>query len=235
MLVPNLLNVVLNAWWPIASWSVDWELHVETHVGFATSNSRVILKSQVNWWCLERSSIILPVVKGEGALNLLGPRNSLSNAVDFSLQVLLATNAATVLIANKAVGLKRGMLVRGAGSGIVIDSLFVIQFRALVNVISLGKWERALSLVPLLNHLALSRLDVIASINDRPADSDVFWRKVRVLTKTQRGLVKVIASFASNISSTMPRLIGGIQLLLDNRSVVLTLRGVFVSEYTGHA
>ena len=234
MLVPDLLDVVLNAWWAIASWPVDWEFHVETHVGFATSNSRVILQSQVDWWRLERSAIILPVVKGKAALNLLGPRDSLGNAVDFSLQVLLATNAATVLIAHKAVGLKRGMLVRGAGSGIVVDSLFVIQFRALINVISLGKWERALSLVPLLNHLALRRLDVVASINDGPADSDVFWRKVRVLAKPQRGLVKVIASFASHVSSFMPRLIGGIQLLLDNRSVVLTLRRVFVSEYTGH-
>ena len=118
------------------------------------------------------------------------------------------------------------MLVRGAGSGIVVDSLLVIQFRALINVVSLGKWERALSLVPLLNHLALRRLDVVASINDGPADSDVFWRKVRVLAKPQRGLVKVIASFASHVSSFVPRLIGGIQLLLDNRSVVLTLRRV---------
>lgn len=83
LLLPNLLNVILNAWWPIASWSINWEFHVETHVGLTASDTGMVLQSQVNWWCLKRATIILPVVEGQAALNFFGSSDSLGNTVYF--------------------------------------------------------------------------------------------------------------------------------------------------------
>lgn len=126
------------------------------------------------------------------------------------------------------------MLVWRARTGIVIRSLLVAHFRTLINVVGLVKRERAVGSVPLFFHLLACWSNIIASVDDGPANSDVFWRQVRVLSETKRGLIKVIAGFSSFLSSLVPGLIRGIQLLLDNRHAVMTLRRVFVSKYTRH-
>ena len=41
--------------------------------------------------------------------------------------------------------------------------------------------EGSLSLAPALLHLLLVKLDVVAGIDDGPADAGVLWRQIRIL------------------------------------------------------
>ena len=86
----------------------------------------MILKGHVNRRRLERATVVLPIIEGQTPFDFLGPCDPLGNTVDFSLEILLSTYAATILVAHKAVGLHRRMLLRRAWTSIVLQPLLSI-------------------------------------------------------------------------------------------------------------
>jgi hypothetical protein len=136
LLVPNVLNVVLDVGWAVSARSVDGELHVEAHVRLTTGDARVILQGEVEWRSLETAEVRLTVVEAEDALDFLGSGDSLSYVVDLGLEILLATDAAGIGVTNKAVRLK-GWVVRWRGRACVASHPFVVVLSSLfVGVIS---------------------------------------------------------------------------------------------------
>ena len=82
LLVPDLLDVVVDVGRPVAARSVDGELHVETHVRLATVITRQILERQVKRRRLEAAVIRLAIIETKHALDFLGSGDSLGNAID---------------------------------------------------------------------------------------------------------------------------------------------------------
>lgn len=173
LLFPDLLNVVVHVGRTVAARSINGELHVKPHVCFSTIGSRKVLQCQVEWRRLIAASISLAVVEAEDAFDLLCTGNSLSDAVDLGLQVLFATYAARVCVALEAVRLHGGMLRSHTWARVGVNSLIHRLLGTLEYVVALVQREDTLRLAPLGLHLFLRGLDVVTSVCDGPANTDV--------------------------------------------------------------
>ena len=94
LLVPDVLDRILDVGWAVATRPVDGELHVEAHGGLTAGGALEVLKRHVKRRSLETAEVGLAVVEAENAFDLLGSGDSFSNAVNLRLEILLAADAA---------------------------------------------------------------------------------------------------------------------------------------------
>ena len=157
----------------MTSWSVDWELHVESLSSFTALVAGFGLQSEVKCRGLPCASIILAIVELESALDLFGESDLLSDGIDLTSQLLLLADSATIDVIGEAVTLHRGVHLWRPRSWIQVDSLLVSLLGVLKSIIGLVERQTILYLGVLVLHLILGEFHRVARIGNGPIHADV--------------------------------------------------------------
>ena len=202
-----MLNIVLDIWWTHTSWSINWELHVESLSRFTSLETWLASKGQIQRWCLPWSTIWFAIIKTESTLDLFGFSYSLGDGVDLPSQIFLSADAAWVCILRESISLHGWMNHRWTWPWILLNSLIVALVGILVNIVSFVERDTIFSLFVTLLHLFLIWFNDITRVNDWPAHAHMRWLEIRVGSVSQTLLEEVICLSFGLVCTFIPILV----------------------------
>ena len=180
LFLPFFIDIILDVWSTMSSWSINRELHVKSLGGLTTLESWFRLESEVYTRSFPTGTVWLTIIQTQCALHSFGLSDFLGNRVDLVSQIFFSADATWISVVDETVTLLRrmGEMVRFcsmnvARTWILIESLVVGLIRTFISIVSFPERETSLSFSIFLLHLIRAEFDVITCVNDRPLHTNV--------------------------------------------------------------